>query len=275
MSNQLRRQITDQIIAALEQNLVPWRRPWRSSRNAGRPTSVATGRPYGGINALLLQIHADRFGLQSRWWGTYRQWKSLGGDVHRRPPHVEPGQWGCRIVFYKNITKATVDPVTGEEDEERFPLLRSFMVFNIDQVDGSHLDRYRLSKDVPPKVEMPRFDEAEKLIAATGSEIRFEGDQPCYVAPRPLGSWPNHSDGDYVVMPHREWFHSSPAYYETALHELSHWAEVRTAGIAERHGLCDGRTHCRNGQLLSCVRARRPVADLTNHAAYLKSGWTQ
>lgn len=54
MSTTLGKQITEQIIAALENNRVSWRRPWRSPRNAGRPTSVSTGKPY---NELLEGIH--------------------------------------------------------------------------------------------------------------------------------------------------------------------------------------------------------------------------
>ena len=184
---------------ALESNLVPWRRPWRSSKNAGRPTSVATGRPYSGINPLLCELHANRHGFQSKWWGTYRQWKTLGAEVKRRPTDVAPGTWGCKIIFYKPVTKQVVDAKTGEEDESRYLILKSFSIFNIDQVDGAHLDRFRVSKDVPPKVELPTFGEAEKLIAATGADLRFEGDKAYYRLPTPVGTWPNHVDGDFIT----------------------------------------------------------------------------
>ena len=47
MSSQtIQKQITDGIIAALENNLISWNRPWRSPKNTGLPTSVSTGRPY-------------------------------------------------------------------------------------------------------------------------------------------------------------------------------------------------------------------------------------
>jgi antirestriction protein ArdC len=271
MSNQLRKQITDQIVQALESNLVPWRRPWRSSKNAGRPTSVSSGRPYSGINPLLCELHANRHGLQSKWWGTYRQWKTLGAEVKRRPADVEPGEWGCKVTLYKPVVKQVVDAKTGQEDEERYLILRSFTVFNIDQVDGAHLDRFRVSKDIPPKVEVPRFGEAEKLIAATGADVRFEGDKAYYKLPTPLGTWPNHHDGDFVVLPDRGWFDRPESFYETALHELAHWSEVRLAWDEHNrnYAMCE-----LVAEMSSCFLASElgiPMLELTNHAAYLKN----
>jgi antirestriction protein ArdC len=271
MSNQLRRQITDQIVQALESNLVPWRRPWRSSKNAGRPTSVATGRPYAGINPLLCELHNNRFGFQSKLWGTFRQWKTLAGEVKRRPADVEPGEWGCKIVFYKQVVKQVVDAKTGQEDESRYLILKSFSIFNIDQVSGDHLDRFRVSKDIPPKVEVPTFGEAEKLIAATGADLRFEGDRAYYKLPLPIGSWPNHDDGDFIVLPQREWFDRPESYYETALHELAHWSEIRLGWDehARNYAMCE-----LVAEMSSCFVAAElgiPMLELTNHAAYLKN----
>jgi hypothetical protein len=46
-----------------------------------------------------------RHGLNSKWWATFNQWKSLGGKVMRRPDNVPGGQWGTQIVFWSPITK--------------------------------------------------------------------------------------------------------------------------------------------------------------------------
>ena len=73
---QIRQQITQQIISALEQDLVPWRRPWSVSKNVGRPANVLSKRAYNGINPLLLELHALEHGFQSKWWGTFEQWKN-------------------------------------------------------------------------------------------------------------------------------------------------------------------------------------------------------
>lgn len=272
MSKAIRNQVTAQIISALENNLVPWRRPWRSPKNAGRPTSVSTGRPYSGVNPLLCELHALKHGFQSQWFGTFRQWELLGGRIKQRPSHVKSGEWGCRILLYKPVSKQVVDEA-GNEDEERYFVMRTFTVFCIDQVEGSHLDRFRAGQNEAEAV-LPRFNEAEELIAKTGAEIRFGGDKAYYSLPTPAGSWPHHVDGDYIVMPHREQFQSTEGYCETALHELSHWAELRTNWDRDKHGYAMGELIAEMSSCFLAAELGIPATDMGNHAAYL-ANWLE
>ena len=143
---QLRESITDQIIAALESGGVPpWRRPWRVGPNAGSPANVVSRKAYRGINPLLLELASARHGLTSKWWATFNQWKQLGGKVMPRPSHVPSGRWGTQIVFWSPITK-TVKDHDGEEEEDRFFVMRTYTVFNVDQVEGDHLDHLRAGR---------------------------------------------------------------------------------------------------------------------------------
>ena len=83
---EIRQRITNQIIDALKSgNLPPWRKPWASHRNAGFPTNVVSKRSYSGINPMLLLLSAEKHDFRTKWWGTYRQWEQLGGNVMRRP----------------------------------------------------------------------------------------------------------------------------------------------------------------------------------------------
>ncbi len=149
----IRKQITDKIVAALASNLVPWRRPWSLSANAGRPANFVSQRPYSGINPILLQLHALQHGFSSKWWGTFDQIKELGGMVRRRPAHVRSGEWGCRIVFMRPVMKRVKDEATGDERDELFSVMRTYTVFNVDQADGEKLDRFRVDADadLPPE----------------------------------------------------------------------------------------------------------------------------
>jgi antirestriction protein ArdC len=77
---ELRRKVTRQIVAALEQNLLPWRRPWRATVGGSPPrrhSNVASRRAYQGVNSLLLELHAMQHGLTSRCWGTFSDTFSL------------------------------------------------------------------------------------------------------------------------------------------------------------------------------------------------------
>jgi len=101
--NDIRASITNQLIAAIENDVIPWRRLWRLSKNAGQPANFVSGKTYSGTNVLLLNLHAHRHGFESRWYGTWNQWKAKGGEVMRRPDHVPPGMWGATILFYKPV----------------------------------------------------------------------------------------------------------------------------------------------------------------------------
>src|SRR5579884_1962860 len=191
--NEVRQRITNQIIAALEGNALPmWRKPWRSDPHAGFPCNVVTRRPYSGVNPLLLEIAALRHGLQSRYWATFRQWEALGGRVTRRPEHVPPGQWGTQIVFCRPVTKKDTDE-NGEEVEEKFFVLRTYTVFNLDQVTGP-FDHLRVGQaPVAAHEVQQRYEQADAVIEATGADIRYGGDRACYSL-----------TDDYIKLPHRE-----------------------------------------------------------------------
>jgi antirestriction protein ArdC len=270
----IRTEITEQIVKALEGGTIPWRRPWRSSPNAGRPLNVVSKRPYSGINTLLLQLHEMKFSLTSKWFGTFDQWKELGGAVKARPKDVEPGHWGCKIVFYRPLSKTVTEKDTGEEHEEKYLLLKTYTVFSVDQVEGTALDRFRANLDLPGNAQpAPDYEKVENLIRASGADIRIGGDRACYALPQPEGSWPKHTAGDFIQMPPRGTFGRLGAYYETLLHELAHFCEPRLAWDRKAHGyaMCE-----LVAEMSACMLAAElgvpDGEDLKNHAAYL-SEW--
>lgn len=263
-AHDLRRQITNTIIDALKNDaLPPWRKPWQSCRNVGAPANVVSLKPYSGVNPMLLEIFASRHGFTSRYWGTFNQWRGLGGSVMRRPPNVRPGHWGCTVVFCRPITKTEIAP-DGEEIEESFWLLRSYTVFNVDQVEGEHLNHLRAS-DEPLEAEeiQDRFDRAEQVIAATKADIRYRGDQAFY-NPRL----------DFIQMPPRSRF-SLPEFYETLFHELCHWVEHPSRLNWDRklpqNSYALGELIAELGGCYMASELGVPTAhNLTNHSAYLK-----
>ena len=58
-----------------------------------------------------------------------------------------------------------------------------------------------------------RYQRADDFIAATGADIRDNGDIACFV---PLG--------DFIAMPLRSSFKTEEGFLATILHELGHWA---------------------------------------------------
>lgn len=189
---EIRDQVTHRIIEAFEADhpLLPLRRPWRATAGSqpARHSNVASRKAYRGVNPLLLELHALPLGLTSRWWATFNQWHHIGCRIRKRPPGVEA--WGCRIIFYKALTKKVVDEKTGDEDEESYRILTSAVVFSADQVEGDRAGEFQVHEEAGQPHAEPDFAPAEELIAATGADIRFGGDRAYYRRPRPAGRTP-------------------------------------------------------------------------------------
>ena len=49
MPQDIRETISQQLIAAISTGAVPWKRPWRASKNAGSPANAISGRSYSGV----------------------------------------------------------------------------------------------------------------------------------------------------------------------------------------------------------------------------------
>lgn len=258
---QIREDITARIVTAIESGVMPWRRPWKVSPNAGRPTNVVSKAAYRGVNPILLSISAMQHGFASKWWATYRQWHQLGCQVKKRPEDVEPGEWGTTVVFAKPVSKATEDPDTGEETEQSFFLLRYYTVFCADQVEGA--ERFQVMEEPGNGIVGPDYGPAEELIAATGADIRHGGERAYY---SPVG--------DFIQLPHRERFGNLGAYYETALHEVCHWTEhsSRLNWDREAEGYAMGELRA---EIAACFLASEigiPHGEgMENHASYVKS----
>lgn len=257
--------ITHRILDALMFGTVPWRKPWRNQPNCGAPANVVSKRRYSGINPLLLDLVAMSRGFDSRWWGTFQQWEALGAHVKKRPADVKPGQWGTNIVFWKQITKKTVED--DEEKKSSFPMLRFYTLFNIDQVEGSSVDHLRAEADADSTPASIDFDPAQAVIEATQAKITYGGNQAFYMRPTPVEDWPNHGGGDFIRMPPKQQFESEHEFYSTSFHELCHWSEVRLGWTGS---YATGELIAEMGAAFLCAQLNIPNSqDLTNHASYL------
>jgi len=252
---EIRQDITNRIVAALEQDLLPWRKPWSTSANSGRAANFTSGKNYSGVNPLLLELHRMSFDLKSRWWGTFRQWSDKGCAVKKRPADVQSGQWGCRIVFAKPVTKTKEKD--GKEVEDKFFMLRNFTVFCADQVEGDFAESLQVTDD-EPSGDVPNFGPADELIEATGADVRHGGERAFY---RP--------SEDFIQMPHKHRFDPAGSYYESILHELAHWSESRLgweASYANNELVAE-----MSASFLSTELGVPQGESLENHAAYIKS----
>jgi antirestriction protein ArdC len=263
--NEIRESITADLIALLKKGTKPWQKPWSSDPNCtGLPRSISTGKAYSGINVLVLQASALARGYSSPIWGTYQAFAKAGGQVRRRPSDVPSGRWATTAIYFNQVERKTTDD-EGQTKIERWPLMRVFSLFNLDQVDGAALDHLRPGRADAAEV-VPDYAHAEEVFQATKAEVRFGGDRAFYKRPTG-GEWPNHAGGDYIQMPLRKQFHTPADYVTTLAHELCHWSECRL-GWKGSYSL--GELIAEVGACYLAGHLGLPIGEhLESHAAYL------
>lgn len=188
--------VTDKILASLETGVAPWVKPWNAAGESGVAYNAISRKPYRGINVALL--YAPQYA--SGGWMTYKQASDIGAQVRK-------GERGSMIVFYKPFVVRDRNAPAESGETKTIPLLRCFHVFNVAQIDG-------LPKNILPKLdertEPERHAAAETILAQ--ANISHGGDRAFYS--------PSH---DSIRLPQPGTFADMPAYYATALHELTHW----------------------------------------------------
>lgn len=262
---EIRSEITSTLIDLLRQGTKPWVRPWSNDPACGVPTNVVSKRQYSGINFLALSAASMVRQYRSKFFATYRQWASLGGQVMRRPDHIPSGNFGQTIVYFQQVEKKKRDD-DGELKVERFPLMKSYTVFNLDVVEGASLDHLRPGNADAEEVH-PDYDHVDRVIEATQVEIKHGGNRAYYT--RPVGEWPNHTAGDYITMPSMGQFATIPDYYTTLLHEECHASEARTAWTGS---YAMGELRAELGSVFLAGQLGIPIGEhLENHASYLQA----
>lgn len=187
-------EITDRIVAELEQGTVPWVKPW-SAATAGGDRNVVSGKPYRGINCILLAMA----GFQSQYWATYKQWAERGAQVRK-------GQHGTRIVFWQKVDRAQPDAAEEDDGKKSYLLAKTYVVFNADQVDNAKLPAEK------PVTEAERIAAGEEIIKNSHAKIFHDSNEAYY---RPAT--------DDIHLPTINQFVAPENYYATAFHELTHW----------------------------------------------------
>ena len=184
-------EVTDRIVAQLEQGVIPWHKPWIISGKACA-ISRSTGKPYSLLNQMILGRPGE--------YATFSQIQKEGSKIRK-------GEKAQMVVFWKFIEQE--DEETHEK--KQVPFLRYFSVFHIDQCEGL---KPKHVQDLPATV---RPDEkAENIITdylqRSGVKlIHQEGDRAYY---RP--------SADTVTLPLLAQFKELAEYYSTAFHELTH-----------------------------------------------------
>lgn len=216
----VRQEITDRIIEALENGTAPWQKPWVGG--GGRAYNPQSNITYSGINSVMLAMS----GYTDPRWMTYRQASDAGWQVRKG----EKGTTVVKLVEAKardrnGEEEGSEGTENGEEKSRTVRTLKSYKVFNAAQIEG-----------IPPLEESmapaPMVEELERALRAmmqkTGLKYDERGDK-AYYSP----------SEDKVVMPPRENFKSEEGFYSTLGHEMVH-STIPEHRCGRKEGLAGG-----------------------------------
>ena len=256
--NDIYTEVTNRIITSLEADTPPWVCPWRDG--TALPSNLATGKPYRGINVLMLYIEEQLRGYPDSRWLTFKQANELGTRIRK-------GEHGTQIVFFKfkEIREDGGEDRQSFEMEERedprrvVPLLRTYTVFNASQLE-SIPERFQLR----PSPAWQPIGEAEQLLYETGATIRHGGNKAFYSPSE-----------DIIQLPPPAWFSEPDDYYAVALHETVHWTGHPSRlcrPLGRRHGI-DAYAYeelvAEMGAAFLCAHVGLPAR--LEHASYIDS----
>lgn len=249
--------VTDTVIAALESGTKPWDAGWQGAGALRQPLR-STGEAYRGVNVLLLWMSAAANQFAGQHWVTFKQAKNCGAKVRK-------GEKGTRIVFFKRLEIEG----KGDEDDRTIPMLRSYTVFNSDQVDD--LPESIATAPIEPAPGLERDQQREDALRSCGAAIQEGGTRAFY---RP--------SSDIVTMPDFERFSDGGNYLATLAHELCHWTghKSRLDRDLTAQGPFGSPSYAREELVAELgaafIGARLGIVGehIENHAAYLQ-GWLQ
>jgi antirestriction protein ArdC len=200
-------QVTNDLIARIEQGTDKWEMPW--TRLGGASPIRMTGQPYRGVNWLILSLAQTDHGYRSPQWGTFKAWLAKGTKTN--PVCVRKGEKGTAVFLWKK-EQPSAKRLAADPEAQAFLLARTFTVFNRDQVDG-----------LPPLPEPEqlsdheRWAHADEYFAAIGATVTEHGDRAAYA---PVG--------DYIMIPTIGQFAKRDDFYSTLAHEHTHWTGHET-----------------------------------------------
>lgn len=244
--------ITAKILAALEKGVLPWRKPWEGARTGVGLPRRATGETYRGVNILILWSAALAGNYASPYWLTFNQAAKIGA-------HVRNGERGEIVVYYGRATKTRLDE-GGAAVEDSFRFLKSYVVFNAEQIEGLPA----LYHSVVAAAPVPPIAQHEQWFAKLEIKRILTRDVACYIPSQ-----------DAIGMPPVGAFDTPEDYAATLDHEAVHATKA-----AHRVGRDMGRRFAEHayaaeelvaeiGASILGAHLNLPPHHIEDHAAYI------
>lgn len=203
--------ITNELIQIIDRGVLPWRKPWRVGGSS--VPLRQNGEPYQGINNFLLTMRTMMAGYTSPYWMTLRQANELDAKIIK-------GSRSSVVVYYstaeRNRDARGTDNETETDDPKTIPFMKSYRVFNADQIDGLDARFHPEPPDAHAWPEHAPIPHMQAFFEAIGATVSFSGREACYVPTL-----------DKIYVPAIELFDDPRNFYAVWGHELGHWTKAR------------------------------------------------
>lgn len=261
----LYQEVTDKMIAMIEQGVAPWRKSWSQY---GLARNYASKHIYTGINMILMNMTPHPI----PYFMTFNQVKEQGGKIRK-------GSKAEMVIYYNVYYKDENDKTLNREqaraareqgrDIQVLKFIKYYNVFNIADIEGIEFET--------PEVTLrdnEQLNACEQMIAEMPNCPDFvmnDADQPFYSPLR-----------DVVNMPDIKQFESSQAYYATCFHELAHStghaSRLNREGVTNPQGF--GSTSYSQEELIAemaasflCASVNIDYDEITENSAAYLAGW--
>ena len=240
---------------AIERGDGTWSQPYHAS-GPKSPHNPVTGRPYTGMNWLVLAAAANGRSIDHGGWATYRQWQKAGCQVRK-------GERSVRVI------RMIVAKCCGEKgcregslcggNPRRWP--RPYPVFSATQVDG----------------DVPAVEGYERPPAAWDAESVTAMFRACGATWRIQDGVVPHYDlvEDVITTPPPKAFDSVGAWASTLAHEHAHWTGQRTGRVGKHIATAEDRAReelvAELAAVVICSALGIDHEPVEHHAAYLRS----
>lgn len=263
MSNKAMDVVLKKVFDALENGVIPWHKPWKSSSMLAQ--NLISQREYTGINGFILNTVSP---YSSPYWATIKQIGQLGGRVNK-------GEKSTAVAFWKSTQKDIQNVDTQETEKRTFLLARYYNIFNTEQcqLPASLLEKIqtRIEKARGETYTHIPIEACEKIVEGYANKpvIEHGGDMAYF-----------RHDTDTVRMPERSSFPQLSEYYSTLFHELTHSTghssrlARRQEGELRRFGDCDYSKEemiAELGASALCGHAGIENTTINNSAAYIRN----
>lgn len=272
-STQLYKELTNNVIALLEQQQLTWDKPWMSLDDfGGLARNASSGRMYSMVNQIILSLELKNKQYAKNAWLTFKQIKELGGTIKKGeksvPIYFNTYTWKDKFdrkYTWEEIKNLSMDEKKTLEIKSSY-YLTSYLVFNVFQTKDLPDIYYQL-----PSAHFTISFEVEEIV----ERILDHHESSFNYFLEKVNEAYYDVQKDVVVLPTKEQFTSPEAFYSTLFHEFIHWTghesrlnRVTLMGTTQEN-YADEEIIAELGAMFICAQLGL-TKDISQNAAYIQ-----